>query len=174
MTPTHCPNCGAAITEENNGKYCLYCGGKMPEPEQNITNNYDNRVENHYHTTNVIVQAPIIEEVPKTIPKPQKKYTKKSGIDIVAIILGLFIFIVGFVGREPYVSIVGVPFIVYGVFHAPKRNYCIKCGALKVFEDRTCTYCGSKQGTPLSTIGIGLVVCVALIIFCIIARSFIK
>lgn len=54
-TVTNCPNCGAAITEENSGEFCIYCKTKFPEvvADQNITNNIDNRVVNEYHTTNI-------------------------------------------------------------------------------------------------------------------------
>lgn len=54
-TLTNCPNCGAAITEENNGEYCIFCKTKFPQvvADQNITNNIDNRVVNEYHTTNI-------------------------------------------------------------------------------------------------------------------------
>lgn len=173
MTITHCPNCGAAITEENSGEYCLYCGGKLPkeETEQTIINNNTNIVNNEFRTTNIIVQTPIIKD---TIPKPKKKVIKKYGVDFAAIILGLFIFISGFIGKEPYVSIIGTPFLVFGVFHAPKRNYCNKCGATKKLDDLKCPYCGAKQRNSLSSIGVGAAVLAALVGICILVRLFIK
>jgi predicted amidophosphoribosyltransferase len=65
MAETHCPNCGAAISAENNGAFCKYCGGKLPKDEApQITNTYNN-VQNHYHTTTIYQTAPT-EEPPPT------------------------------------------------------------------------------------------------------------
>ena len=53
-TPTNCPNCGAAITEENNGEFCVYCKTRLPKVvADSVTNNVVNNTVNEYHTTNI-------------------------------------------------------------------------------------------------------------------------
>lgn len=87
--------------ENNSGKFCVYCGGKLPEPEQMIINNNDNR-EIHYHTT-IIQQAPTaliqpLTPAPRPAPKKEKakphileKAERKPQLNLPIAIIGMIL-----------------------------------------------------------------------------------
>lgn len=148
MVPTHCPNCGAAITEENNGQFCLYCGGKLPEAVQNITNNYDNRVENHYHTTNVYqVQAPVSKKastkVSYQLPEDQRK-AKINTVFVTGLFIGILIIISSIVSKNWIFIVLGAVIALYGATRKKHTNYCPSCFAPKDFYADRCTHCNKK------------------------------
>ena len=161
MVPTHCPNCGAAITEENNGQFCLYCGGKLPEAVQNITNNYDNRVENHYHTTNVYqVQAPVSKKastkVSYQLPEDQRK-AKINTVFVTGLIIGILLIISGIIWKTWLFTVLGIVIGVYGVTRKKHTNYCPSCYAPKDFYADTCPHCNKKFQKHSKVISFGFI-----------------
>lgn len=88
-TVTNCPNCGAAITEENNGDFCKYCGTKIPKDEPNITNIDNSKSSVTYITNNYIVenkQEPQqLTQTPQQLtqtPQEKTKLCRKCGLQI--------------------------------------------------------------------------------------------
>lgn len=141
MTPTHCPNCGAAMTEENSGKYCLYCGGKLPEPEQHITNNFDNRVENHYHTTIIQQAAPTYDPNAYQLPEDQREKKFNISTAIIAGVMLLTIVIVTIILKAPVVLVLVIAVAAYFIKNMFIMNYCPHCFAPKDFKKSVCPHC---------------------------------
>ena len=155
MIPTHCPNCGAAITEENNGKFCLYCGGKLPErePVQNITNNYDNRVENHYHTTVIQQVAPTVQQIPEEKSLPSGERVKENPRDkIIAVVIGILLIVFSIASKQSLFAYLAIVFITFAIVKRRRSNYCPKCFFHKEFNDTKCPHCGKTVDSQLARI----------------------
>ena len=163
MTPTHCPNCGAAMTEENNGKYCLYCGGKLPEIEQSIINNYNNQVENHYHTANVYNITSDNSSKDNGILPESERVKEKRKDKIPAIIIGVVIVILGIASKVSFLIILGGLFINFGLLIGNRINYCPYCYHHKELNSSKCYNCGKSVNTGFSSMIIALLIDAVLI-----------
>ena len=138
----HCTGCGAAISEDNNGAFCKFCGAKLPQDisDTHITNNVTN---NEYHT-HVYNTEPAQTIISYQLPKEQR-VIKNNPDKLAGIILGAFIFIWGFSAPNLFGVALGIGLIFYGVTRKKLTNYCVSCYAPKDFKVKTCRRCGKKQ-----------------------------
>lgn len=138
MTPTNCPNCGAGITAENSGDFCMYCGTRLPKPEQNIINNNEYHTHNHVHNHNV---TKVYKRYGNTMDtSEQQKRPNILGIFVSLLMLfGVIILAIAF--QTPVFLILLIWVGIYFFWHKDQTNYCPHCFYPKSFTASVCTHC---------------------------------
>lgn len=71
----NCPNCGAAVKE---GKFCNYCGAKLPDDTKRVEVNINKKIEDVAE----IKRASYEEEESKLVQKMMKRDLRRSRIKI--------------------------------------------------------------------------------------------
>lgn len=146
MATTNCPNCGAAITEDNNGDFCKFCGSKIPKDEPNVTNIDNSQSSVTYVTNNYIGKEEAQPQKPVNAP-PLVKKREKSAQSIVGIVLGAVLVCASLFGNLGIGGgIIGAIVFSISVFSPRKLNYCPNCNSVKDFKSNRCPQCGKPFG----------------------------